>query len=70
MLSSTIIGNPQGRVFRNTQEQEEEVSCPQMEVLRGRDGRDGRDGECGLFTVYRIFCNIEYFVLFNVRISG
>ena len=34
-------------MFRNTQEQEEEVSCPQMEVLRGRDGRDGRDGECG-----------------------
>ena len=36
-------------MFRNTHEQEEEevVSCPQMEVLRGRDGRDGRDGECG-----------------------
>ena len=42
-----VTGNPQGRVFRNTHEQEEEVSCPQMEVLRGRDGRDGRDGECG-----------------------
>ena len=42
-----VTGNPQERVFRNTQEQEEEVSCPQMEVLRGRDGRDGRDGEFG-----------------------
>ena len=26
----------------------EESTCPQMEVLRGRDGRDGRDGERGL----------------------
>ena len=25
----------------------EESTCPQMEVLRGRDGRDGRDGERG-----------------------
>ena len=25
----------------------EESTCPQMEVLRGRDGRDGRDGEGG-----------------------
>ena len=25
----------------------EESTCPQMEVLRGRDGRDGRDGETG-----------------------
>ena len=29
---------------RNTEDQD---SCPQMEVLRGRDGRDGRDGEVG-----------------------
>ena len=25
-----------------------EISCPQLEVLRGRDGRDGRDGERGI----------------------
>ena len=24
------------------------MSCPQLEVLRGRDGRDGRDGERGI----------------------
>ena len=29
---------------RNTEDQD---SCPQMEVLTGRDGRDGRDGEVG-----------------------
>ena len=42
-----FTGDRQERVFQNTHEQEDEVSCPQMEVLRGRDGRDGRDGECG-----------------------
>ena len=25
----------------------EESTCPEVEVLRGRDGRDGRDGERG-----------------------
>ena len=28
-------------------EQSNDDSCPQLEVLRGRDGRDGRDGERG-----------------------
>ena len=28
-------------------EQSNDNSCPQLEVLRGRDGRDGRDGERG-----------------------
>ena len=38
-------GSPQGRVSRTAEG--EESTCPQMEVLRGRDGRDGRDGERG-----------------------
>ena len=29
-------------------EQSNNDSCPQLEVLRGRDGRDGRDGERGI----------------------
>ena len=29
-------------------EQSNDDSCPQLEVLRGRDGRDGRDGERGI----------------------
>ena len=29
-------------------EQSNDNSCPQLEVLRGRDGRDGRDGERGI----------------------
>ena len=44
ILLLCCAGYPQERVGRNTEDQD---SCPQMEVLRGRDGRDGRDGEVG-----------------------
>ena len=31
----------------STQNTDSESTCPQLEVLRGRDGRDGRDGMPG-----------------------
>ena len=41
-LSYAAAGYPQERLERDTDV--ESSSCPQIEVLRGRDGRDGRDG--------------------------
>ena len=38
-------GRPQRRLDGSG---EGDMSCPQLEVLRGRDGRDGRDGERGI----------------------
>ena len=39
-----MSGYPQERERRQS---DGESSCPQIEILRGRDGRDGRDGACG-----------------------
>ena len=39
---------PPERASRSTEAADSQASCPQMEVLRGRDGRDGRDGGVGL----------------------
>ncbi|CAI8026732.1 hypothetical protein GBAR_LOCUS15319, partial [Geodia barretti] len=44
LLSSVSLGYPQERERRQS---DGESSCPQIELLRGRDGRDGRDGACG-----------------------
>ena len=38
---------PPERASRSTEVADSQASCPQMEVLRGRDGRDGRDGGVG-----------------------
>ena len=38
-------GYPQEGERRNSSD--DDISCPQLEVLRGRDGRDGRDGVSG-----------------------
>ena len=43
--SIVTAGHPQGRLEGSG---EGDMSCPQLEVLRGRDGRDGRDGEKGI----------------------
>ena len=45
VYTESTAGSPQGRVSRNAEG--EESTCPEVEVLRGRDGRDGRDGERG-----------------------
>lgn len=44
LIPNSVKGSPKERMSRNA---EDESTCPQMEVLRGRDGRDGRDGDCG-----------------------
>ncbi|CAI8026731.1 hypothetical protein GBAR_LOCUS15319, partial [Geodia barretti] len=44
VLSIASQGYPQERERRQS---DGESSCPQIELLRGRDGRDGRDGACG-----------------------
>ncbi|CAI8026724.1 hypothetical protein GBAR_LOCUS15318 [Geodia barretti] len=44
LLLSVSQGYPQERERRQS---DGESSCPQIEILRGRDGRDGRDGACG-----------------------
>ncbi|CAI8026727.1 hypothetical protein GBAR_LOCUS15318, partial [Geodia barretti] len=44
LLSSVSQGYPQERERRQSNG---ESSCPQIELLRGRDGREGRDGACG-----------------------
>ena len=41
-----VVGHPPERIRRNS-ENDEVQTCPQLEVLRGRDGRDGRDGGKG-----------------------
>ena len=39
--------SPSERVLRNTEAADSQISCPQIEVLRGRDGRDGGVGPPG-----------------------
>ena len=46
MTYSFFTGHSLERKARNTHDGDTD-SCPQVEVLRGRDGRDGRDGEKG-----------------------
>ena len=46
MTYSFFTGHSLERKARNTPDGDTD-SCPQVEVLRGRDGRDGRDGEKG-----------------------
>ena len=46
MTYSFFTGHSLERKARNTPDGDTD-SCPQVELLRGRDGRDGRDGEKG-----------------------
>ena len=48
MAFSTILGGAVTRTERNTELTTNSNTCPQLELLQGRDGRDGHDGHDGM----------------------